>query len=495
MSICFRQQARNCTVWLGCLSILGGMGSIPAWTLDGRSVEAPLARVFEPSSSWSVVLAEAESGRVVYSQNAREPRMPASNLKVYVTTAAFDALGSRFRYRTPLMGFGQLDRQGTWNGHLLARGSGDPTFSGRFEENPLQITGALDRWAHRLREMGIQRVTGDLYGHDDIFDEDLWVEGWPKDAWCDWYTAPSGGLILNDSCLDVGVYPSRPGSPPMIKKFPDTGYIEIANKAITTGKGSSTVSLRRSFEANDLRLFGKVSTRTGPTQHTVAITDPTGYFIHVLKEVLEQHGIHVEGRAGDADTVADIPKRGWRVLAWNESPRLVDLARVINTRSQNLFADSLLKTIGARRSGTGSWSSGELAVKDYVASLGIPVDPLRIQDGSGLSRLNRVTAEDTLQLLLKVQREPWFHDWKSTLAVSGASEGSLRKRLKGPLLEGKVFAKTGFIDDVYALSGYVESKGGRTYAFCMLFNGTSHAGKHPHQRMEEALTLLARDEP
>lgn len=471
------------------------MGEIPAAAQQERPNDSLFAKIFQPEASWSVVLAEAESGRVVYEQRGQEPRMPASNLKLYVTTAAFNALGSRFRYRTPLMGFGQLDRQGTWRGHLLVRGSGDPTFSGRFEESPLEVTGAFDRWAHRLRELGIRSVTGNLYGHDDIFDEDFWVEGWPKDAWCDWYTAPSGGLILNDSCLDVGIYPSRPGAPPLIKKFPDTGYIQIVNNAVTTGKGTSTVSLRRSFEANDLKLFGRVSTRTGPTQHTVAVADPTGYFIHVLEEVLERHGIEIRGQAMDADLATDVPKRGWRVLAWNESPRLVDLARVINTRSQNLFADSLLKSLGARKSGTGSWSTGEAAVKEYVASLGIPVDGLRLKDGSGLSRLDQVTAEDTLELLLKVQRESWFHDWKSTLAVSGASEGSLRKRLKGPLLAGKVFAKTGFIEDVYALSGYVESKGGRTYAFCMLFNGKNHAGKHPHQRMEEALTVLARDEP
>jgi D-alanyl-D-alanine carboxypeptidase/D-alanyl-D-alanine-endopeptidase (penicillin-binding protein 4) len=101
----------------------------------------------------------------------------------------------------------------------------------------------------------------------------------------------------------------------------------------------------------------------------------------------------------------------------------------------------------------------------------------------------------TLDLLLAVQKKAWFRDWRQTLAVSGGTEGSLRKRLNTPLLEGKVFAKTGFIDNVYCLSGYVLSQNNRVYAFSFMFNGGSQGGKHPHDRMEEALTLLARDEP
>lgn len=452
--------------------------------------------IFQPGDCWFAAIAEAKTGRMIYRQRADLPCLPASNLKLFVTTTAFEYLGSHFRYRTPLMGHGSLDGQGVWHGDLLVRGSGDPTFSGRFEANELDATAAMDRWADQLLSRGFREIRGNLYGFDDVFDENYWGAGWPEKSWMDWYTAPSGGLILNDSCLDVGIYPNRPGQPPSLRTVPETNSIPINNVASTTAKrGRNSLNLSRPFLGNDFKLSGQISSGNGPVQVTVAVNDPTKFFIEVLKEVFEKKGIRISGKAMDADLAENLPTRGWHVLAWKESPTLIQLAQVINTRSQNLFADSLLKTLGQRRAGSGSWKGGEKVVKDFLASLKIDNTALQMEDGSGLSRLDRVTAQMTLDLLLAVQKKAWFRDWRQTLAVSGGTEGSLRKRLNTPLLEGKVFAKTGFIDNVYCLSGYVLSQNNRVYAFSFMFNGGSQGGKHPHDRMEEALTLLARDEP
>jgi D-alanyl-D-alanine carboxypeptidase/D-alanyl-D-alanine-endopeptidase (penicillin-binding protein 4) len=466
--------------------------------VEAAPVEEQLDAVFRPEECWSVSVADLEENQVIYDHRAHDPRIPASNLKAYVSAAAFDLLGTRFRYRTPLMGEGQFDKQsGIWQGDLLVRGSGDPTFSGRFENDKTQVTGRLERWAQRLVNHGVKAIAGNLYGDDNIFDEDYWGQGWPDGSWCDWYTAPSGGLILNDSCLDIVVQPSRAvGGPVLVGTVPDTKFVQIHSSATTVGRNAkAAISFQRTFGKNDLVLAGKVPVNSQSSQHCVALSDPTGFFMTVFKEVLEKRGIEVRGEARDADDCPDLPTRGWKVLAVNESPPLVDLARVINARSQNLFADSLLKTLGARKAGMGNWAGGAQVIRDWVRSLGISADNLHLQDGSGLSRLNRVTAHGTTEMLVKVSDKPWFGEWRDSLAVSGDSEGSLRKRMVTPLLRGKVRAKTGFINDVYCLSGYLESQTGKTYAFSMLFNGKNHAGKHPHHRMEEALTILARDQP
>jgi serine-type D-Ala-D-Ala carboxypeptidase/endopeptidase (penicillin-binding protein 4) len=481
--------------WLRFLTIAACISMVPL-PVVGQSPPEVFERIFQPSDSWGVAIAEAKTGRILFEHRADTPMMPASNMKVYVTTTAFKYLGTNFRYRTPIVGRGNLDDQGVWHGDLLVRGSGDPTFSGRFEADDKHVTARLERLAQRLLSNGIHRVTGNLYGLDDIYEENYWGRGWPDNAYLDWYTAPSGGLILNDSCLDVGIYPSQPGSPPLIRKLPETESISISNEAKTVkGNGQNSLSLNRAFGSNDFRLTGRIYTGSGPSQVSAAINNPTLFFIGTFKEVLQRQGIQIDGQALDADEAPSLPRRGWRVLAWSESPALTDIARVINTRSQNLFADSLLKTLGYRRAKSGSWAGGEQVVREYLTSLGIPTTTFHMEDGSGLSRLDRVTARGTLQLLLKVQNEGWFSEWKQTLAVSGGSEGSLRKRMTSPLLEGRVFAKTGFIDDVFCISGYVHSRNEKVYAFSLLFNGQSHAGKHPHERMEEALTLLARDEP
>ncbi|MCB9767969.1 MAG: D-alanyl-D-alanine carboxypeptidase/D-alanyl-D-alanine-endopeptidase [Candidatus Omnitrophica bacterium] len=464
-----------------------------AWAVT----DSDFARIFRPEESWSVVIADAQNGRVVYRQNPQTPRMPASNLKVYVTAAAFDLLGSHYRYRTPFLVRGKLSPQGVLVGDLLVRGSGDPTFSGRFEEDSKDVTARFSRWADRMKELHIRTVKGNLYGDDSIFDKNYWGREWPEDEYCNWYTAPSGGLILNDSCLDIGVFPGTAvGSPPRIETIPDTKYLRIENNARTIARGQKNgVSFRRPFDSNDLAMYGKVAADSRGTQHVVALTDPTGYFVNVLKETLEKEGIEILGEAKDAREEPDLPRHGWKVLTIENSPPLKELAKVINTRSQNLFADSLLKTLGAKKAGMGNWAGGSMAVREWVREQGLPVEHLHLEDGSGLSRLNRVTAETTCDLLHHIQKKPWFPLWKETLAVSGEYPGSLRNRLKTSTLKGKVRAKTGYIDDVYCLSGYVEAKSGKEYVFSLLFNGKSHAGKHPHHRMEEALTLVAREEP
>ena len=467
------------------------------WAEASRAQDLPakLGRVFQPEAGWSVSIADLDRKEILYEHRGNEPRLPASNMKLYVTATAFDLLGTRFRYRTPLLGRGGLDPSGTWKGDLLVRGSGDPTFSGRFEQDKKNVTGRLERWAHLLQSKGMRAVEGNLYGDDDIFDEDYWGQGWPDGSWCEWYTAPSGGLIFNDGCLDVGIRPARGvGQPPGLELIPDTKFVSIKNEAKTVGKNQqAAISFRRSFEANDLRLIGKIPAGSHGAQHCIALADPTGYFINVFKEVLEREGIPIRGEAIDADNRPDLPTRGWKVLALSESPTLAEICQVINTRSQNLFADSLLKTLGARKAGMGNWAGGQQVIRDWVASLGLDTENLHLQDGSGLSRLNRMTSHDTLGLLVKAREKPWFPEWKKTLAVSGGSEGSLRNRLKTQALKGRVHAKTGFINDVYALSGYFEAENGRNYGFSMIFNGKSHGGKHPHHRMEEALTLLARN--
>lgn len=466
-----------------------------SYPVCGQSVQAELESIFKPDDNWGAAIAEAKTGRIIFEHRANAPMMPASNMKVYVTTTAFKYLGTNFRYRTAVVGRGSLDNQGVWHGDLLVRGSGDPTFSGRFEEDNKKVTARLERLAQRLFSSGIRRVTGNLYGFDDVYEENYWGRGWPDKAYLDWYTAPSGGLILNDSCLDVGIYPSQAGAPPLIRKLPENSSINITNGAVTVkGKGQNSLSLNRPFDSNNFKLTGKIYTGSGPSQVTVAITNPTLFFISAFRDVLVKQGMMLDGQALDADEVPNLPKRGWKVLAWSESPPLTEIARIINTNSQNLFADSLLKTLGARRTKSGSWAGGEQAVREYLSSLGINTAPFHMEDGSGLSRLDRVTAGMTLQLLQKIQNEGWFSEWRQTLAVSGQS-GSLKKRLNTELLAGRVFAKTGFIDDVFCISGYVLSRNNKTYVFSLLFNGQNHAGKHPHERMEEALTLLARDEP
>ena len=145
--------------------------------VSGQSAQDALERIFQPSENWGAAIAEAKTGRIIFEHRPDAPMMPASNMKVYVTTTAFKYLGTNFRYRTPVVGRGDLDHQGVWHGDLLVRGSGDPTFSGRFEEDNKHVTARLERLAQRLQDQGIRHVTGNVYGFDDVYEENYWGRG------------------------------------------------------------------------------------------------------------------------------------------------------------------------------------------------------------------------------------------------------------------------------------------------------------------------------
>jgi D-alanyl-D-alanine carboxypeptidase/D-alanyl-D-alanine-endopeptidase (penicillin-binding protein 4) len=199
----------------------------------------------------------------------------------------------------------------------------------------------------------------------------------------------------------------------------------------------------------------------------IAVDDAPEFFGAALKARLKNAGIQLTGSV----VVKDVkPDAAWLLIAQTESELLPTLA-VVNKHSQGFYAEQVFKTVAAEKMGLGSWENGVAIERQFLQSLGL--DPARydLHDGSGLSPFNRVAAGDVVRFLAAMNRQPHAAAWKQTLAVSGETEGTLRHRFREPEIRGKVLAKTGTINGVSTLAGYVTANSGKTYAFAILLNG------------------------
>ncbi len=205
----------------------------------------------------------------------------------------------------------------------------------------------------------------------------------------------------------------------------------------------------------------------------VTVPDPPLYLAAALTSVLREAGIEVSAPPSLQTAPLNPPTLATgRTLVYTHETPLLPVLAVCNKRSQSLYAEHILKTLGAEKRGLGTWTNGTLEVKEFLTSMGL--DPARyaLADGSGRSPNNKTTAEDYLALLQALATK-WdkFDAFEPTLAISGDREGSLRHRLLGPATRGRVYAKTGYIQGVVSLCGYVHARSGQKYAFAILING------------------------
>jgi D-alanyl-D-alanine carboxypeptidase/D-alanyl-D-alanine-endopeptidase (penicillin-binding protein 4) len=206
------------------------------------------------------------------------------------------------------------------------------------------------------------------------------------------------------------------------------------------------------------------------------------FFATTLRTVLATNGITIDGqvrreRVRQAD--GTIP-RDLQVVAVREQALLPDIVSRCNTDSQNLFAECLMKAVGAYAGSpdtprVGSYATGRQALESFLKKIGVSSDNCVFDDGSGLSHTNRATPAAFTGVLMYMSRHPRQKEWIASMATPGTGDGTLRKRMKD--LKGHVFAKTGHIDGVSTLSGYVFGPDKRCYAFSILCNDTKRAGK------------------
>jgi D-alanyl-D-alanine carboxypeptidase/D-alanyl-D-alanine-endopeptidase (penicillin-binding protein 4) len=439
-----------------------------------QAVRADLARVFDAPimerGTWAVDVRSLDTGEHLYNLNAGRMMMPASNLKILTLAAAAETLGWDYRFTTTLETRGSISA-GVLHGDLIVRSNGDPTINTR---NGRAVV-VFGDWISALKSAGISEVDGRIIGDDQAFDDEGLGAGWSWDYLQYSYAAPVGALEYNEDTANLLVSPgAQPGAPAIVSLSAGSG-LTLVNRAFT-GRAESleTVTYRRPLDHAALEVTGSVPAGSATLQMHVAVVNPTVFFVQSLKDALGDAGMKVSGDAVDLDDVAAelqmMPQAEARVLASTQSPPLREIATVLMKVSQNLYAETLLKAMGAAHGGLGTAEGGRLAVKSVLDGWGVPADAYAMYDGSGLSRYDYVTAGALTTVLERMYRDPKHRDaFLATLPIAG-KDGTMAARLDRTRAQGNAIAKTGSIANVRSLSGFVRTRDDEVLAFSILAN-------------------------
>ncbi|MDH3522608.1 MAG: D-alanyl-D-alanine carboxypeptidase/D-alanyl-D-alanine-endopeptidase [Acidobacteriota bacterium] len=430
-------------------------------------------KVRRAAPALGVHVVEVRSGETVYAYEPDRVRIVASNAKLFTSAAAVDRLTPGYFLETTLQARG-LVLEGRLAGDLAVVGAGDPTISGRHHgDDPLFV---FRQWGRELRAAGIERVGGDLVLVDGFFEAEGVHPDWPRDQLHKWYEAPVSALTFNDNCVWVSVRPgAAPGAPASVEITPDVPTVRVESRALTTSRSRShSIAVDRRPGSNVVEVSGLVYQGAEPFVVAVTVPDPARLFGDGLAAGLAQAGVTLEGAVR---VEHHLPESPWRVLVRHRTS-LQTVLEVTNKRSQNLYAEALLKLLGAELCGEGSWASGARVVASFLEELGIEPGAYSFVDGSGMSRNDQFSPRQVTALL----RHMFFHRhgraYMQSLAYAGESDldppwmtSSLSERFVEERYRHNVVAKTGGLDGVSTLSGYAKGRSGTLYAFSILCNG------------------------
>ena len=424
------------------------------------------------NANWGVVIQSLKNGEYFYKRNEDKFFVPASNLKLFTTAGSLLLLGPDYRFSTNILLNGYQSGS-TIYGDLVIQGRGDPTISGRFYNNDINLV--FDTWIDSLLELGVTNIKGNIVGDDNLFDDIGLGNGWAWDYETDWYAAQSSAISYNDNCVDIKIYSDHKYDSVIVSSKPELRNIVILNNVKpAVGSEKTNIEVIRERGTNVINVSGKFRKDTDTLITYATVQNPTQFAMLVLKNRLENRGIRVNGYAVDIDDYERaIDYNDLDLLFVSYSEKLNEIIKVVNKGSQNFFAEQLLKTIGLEKLGFGSVTNGVTAVKEIFADIGLNPDNIIMVDGSGLSHLNMVTPRQVVELLKYMySNKKVYADYYNSLPIAGI-DGTLGKRMKNTTAEKVVRAKTGFISYVRSLSGYAVTGDNEPIAFSMIANNFS----------------------
>jgi len=470
----------------------------PTFSLDTRAssletIQTKIAQYLKRpgvrSADWGIEILDPTTNKVLLAVNPDKTFKPASVLKVVTTAAALEKLGPDFRFHTGVYTDGTVQPDGTLLGDVILIGRGDPSLMDT--EGELLQKPALQELAEKLEALGIQRIQGNIVGDDSYFEYSSHGKGWTDQDLKSTYGAPINALSINNNVFWVYAHSTKYNQLVTVGVEPRTSYFRIRNLGVTgSARSKRTMYARLIPGTRTIVVSGILPAAQTYSQH-INLEKPAEVAAAFFKEELQRHGIALKGTV-QVEHNGDVSpewRRKRKLLADHESPPLIRALEIINKRSQNLHAEMLLRTLGAEFKGTGSDEAGLQVVKEFLVEAGVDSDKIRLNDGCGLSRDNLVTPRFQTSLLQFLSTRPYFELFLNTLAVSG-TDGTLRRRLTSRRVRGSIHAKTGSLNDVSTLSGYMMTKSGRSLVFSIFANNVHTSMGRVKRTIDEICALF-----
>ena len=414
----------------------------------------------------------------LYQHAGRTPLTPASNLKLATTSAALDRFGPDFKFRTTLL---------LHDGDLVLIGDGDPSFgdSEYLRRVGWKTTTVFENWAERLKKLNVGSIR-DVIVDDSIFDEQFLHPHWPLNQIDHWYVAEVGGVNLNANCITFVIAPTTPRARVEYGLAPNTTYVQVENGCVT---GPREPQLGRKPGTNYFVLKGEMPPGA-PRSFEQTIHDPPMYAATVLADTIAAAGAQVTGNVRRDRSMraqwSKGPASAWTIVGVHQTPLAVALARA-NKDSVNLYAESLCKRLGHEASQeAGSWENGAAAVGAFLKKTGVAETEFKLDDGSGLSKHNAISPHALVRVLTYDYFSKNREAYQSSLSAAG-EDGTLSDRFRGTDLKGRVIGKSGFVEGVSCLSGYLKSRDGQWYAFSIMMNGIPYKSNSAAKTLQEKI--------
>ena len=496
-------------------------------------IEALLADPAVSRAQWGISVTTLD-GQPIFAMNDGKYFTPASNAKLFTTAAALAILGPDFVSKTYVVKDGTLDDKGVLKGGLRLVGTGDPSLSFRVypykyvspkeeESSPaplLPATTLMDDMVAQVMRHGIREVDGTITGDDSFFVNERYGTGWGWDDLQWGYGAPVSALTFNDNITFLDLQAGSRAGDPIASKWRDgfPYYATEWNPAGTTSDPGTKrqIGVERDPGSMVVRLFGTTPAGGKPLHLALAVERPAMYAAGAFRAALEGQGVHAPNPVLAHSSVAastamfdeevrkpvviqplapgttSLPidlKPGEEIWATHVSPPLSEEATVINKVSENLHAELLLRQLGRSQTGEGSFVEGARVVRQFLINAGILPDDFYFYDGSGMSPMDDVTPRATSALLIYAARQPWAATFRTSLPIAGV-DGTLANRFTQSPVKAKLLAKTGTLNGVHALSGYLTTASGRTIVVAIYCNHREPGNDAARRAMDKFIEAI-----
>ncbi len=453
----------------------------PMQTLDdlrskirGRMLATEVAR-----GRVGIKIASLNSGKVLFENDAEKYFIPASNMKNFIVAAALEKLGPDFRFVTSVLAAAKPDATGTIKGNLRIFGRGDISISTAFNNGDYYK--GIDNLIDKLIAAGIKKIEGDLIGDESYFKGQPVPYTWEWDD-LQWYDgAEISALPVNNNAVDLMIKPASSNAGPcLVTVLPQTPLMPVVNTCTTTSASQPrTLKVFKPLGRNTLEISGTIPLNDKGFTGYIAVTRPAEMFMELLKQRLALKNIALTGNTR-VESKHTSPIAETMEIATLESPPFSVIAAQTMKPSQNMFTETILWTLAEKiRRTSAAFATednatlGKIVVRNFLDEVGIPRDAVLQYDGSGMSRHDQITPSSIVALYTYMaKRSKNAQIWRDSLTVGGV-DGTLSRRFSGTSAAGNIRGKTGTLDQVSALSGYLTTTGGEQIVVSVIVNGVA----------------------
>jgi len=448
------------------------------------------------NASIGFLLVDLKTGKEIANFNPDMSLSPASTLKLFSTATALELFGDEHRFETKIQYDGTIDNQGILHGNIYIKGGGDPVLGSKHFEDDYNNPFFITDWVNKIKSLGITKIDGAIVGDAQYFSMNIIprLRAWEDMA--NYYGIGACGLSIYDNLFEITL---RSGP-----KAGDTTYIDKIEPNIPGIRFQNYVkaSDSRRDEAfvfgepyNYERVIrGSIPKASSDFIIKAALPDPAHFAALELENYLKSANIEITNPATTIRRLSLENKyspRQRKNVHTTYSPTLSEIVNTTNKISYNLYPEHLLVHIGKKMLGTNDCESGTDAVRQFWASKGMDTDGMFMNDGSGLTRYNSLTARQFVFLLKYMKsKSKYYEAFNNSLPVAGKS-GTLRNLCKGTNAADNVRAKSGSISKVRAYSGYVNALSGEELAFTILVNNYTCSDSEMRKMLEKLMVDMA----